>query len=352
VKRLPRLFSNFAVTSLFADWSQVEGSSRLVLDEVTSKVVSLRELLERTLYRASSKILEPSTIVEDMDDDEEDEEVQVFGTDGQMKDMGGGKFIVVKAQKYSKVSGVVIEKLTREEDGTLSVCAEKRVCTQSDKGPECRKYREGMLVLDPSFTLSNTTPIDVDVTTVRVKGGTKQNGVGGRAVVHIKNDTRAVQVATSESFIRKGQAEEDEAEERIAHNGADKPAEVPLENGSERLYGGSKKSGVGRWVKTRLDNGSGVVEEEIMKRGRVTDLAVIPFEGSLGGAESSKLVDGKRKTEEISLEDPAEKDGADEYAANPLQSGSEGDDNSGPVNRKRKGEGVDQEESDKKRVCV
>ena len=106
--------------------------------------------MKKTLYRASAKILESSTIAEDEDYDEEDEEeVQVFGTDGQMKDMGGGKFVVVETQKRFEVSGVVNGKRKTEEVATFGERAGKSVCTSSDKSDESQKSSEGMFVTRP-----------------------------------------------------------------------------------------------------------------------------------------------------------------------------------------------------------
>lgn len=75
----------------------------------------------------------------------------MFGTDGQMKDMGGGKFVVVKTQKCFEVAGVVSGKRKMEEDATFGECAEKRVCTSSDTVPEYQDSSEGMFVTR-SFT--------------------------------------------------------------------------------------------------------------------------------------------------------------------------------------------------------
>lgn len=110
-------------------------------------VVTLRELLKKTLYRASAKILESSAIVEDEDEDEEDDEMQLYGTDGQMKDMGGGKFVVVKTQRRFEVSGLTNGKRKIEEDLRFGERAEKRVCNSSHKIVECEKPDRGMLVL-------------------------------------------------------------------------------------------------------------------------------------------------------------------------------------------------------------
>jgi len=70
----------------------------------------------------------------------------VFGTDGQMKDMGGGKFVVVNTQKRFEVAGVVGGNRKMEEDATFGERVENKVCTSSDKVPEYQKSSEGMFV--------------------------------------------------------------------------------------------------------------------------------------------------------------------------------------------------------------
>jgi hypothetical protein len=123
-----------------ADISQAEGNSRLVLDEVTGEVISLRELLKKTLYRDSAKMLEsfvppstPSNLISVVtggeEDDEDDDGVRVFGTDGQMKDMGGGRFIVIQSQKQVQASGSVPAK--RKLQKAFGERAEKKVCSSS-----------------------------------------------------------------------------------------------------------------------------------------------------------------------------------------------------------------------------
>jgi hypothetical protein len=113
---------------------------------VTGEVIILGELLQKTLYRASAKILESSAIIEDEDEyeDDDDDEVQVYGTDGQMKDMGEGKYVVVKTRRAFEVSGVANGKRKMGEDPEGGEPAEKRVCTLHDKVLQCKKSDDGM----------------------------------------------------------------------------------------------------------------------------------------------------------------------------------------------------------------
>ena len=112
-----------------------------MLDEETGDVITLRELLKKTLYRASAKMLESSVPAsprplltpnaieseDEEDEDDDDEAVQVFGTDGQMKDRGGGKFVVVKGKKQVKSSRFDAAKRKLQDDQDLVDHAEKKL---------------------------------------------------------------------------------------------------------------------------------------------------------------------------------------------------------------------------------
>jgi hypothetical protein len=113
---------------------------------VTGTVISLRELLKKTLHRASAKILETSAVDEcGKDEDDDDDEVQVYGTDGQMKNMGGGRFIVVKTPKHFEASRFVTEKLKIEED-LFGDRAEKGICNFVNNDGEQEESDKGMIL--------------------------------------------------------------------------------------------------------------------------------------------------------------------------------------------------------------
>lgn len=97
-----------------------------------------------TLYRASSKILESSALVKVEDGDDDDDDVEILGTDGRMKDMGGGKFVVVKSRKAYEAPLQAKRKL--EEGSDLVERAGKRVCTSLDEGADLLKTDRGMFV--------------------------------------------------------------------------------------------------------------------------------------------------------------------------------------------------------------
>lgn len=147
-----------------------------MLDDITGDVVTLRELLRKTLERASAKMLESSVPPsprplltpnstegeEDEEYEDDEDEVRVFGTDGQMKDMGGGRFVVIKCEKQVQVSGFVTAKRKLQEDQDFGTRAEKKVCVSM----EMDIVRKGGYELDPDAPKPAEKTISGSVTEV------------------------------------------------------------------------------------------------------------------------------------------------------------------------------------------
>jgi hypothetical protein len=76
----------------------------------------------------------------------EDDDIEVLGTDGLMKDMGAGKFVVVKKLREYEALGVLQAKRKLEEDSDLTEPAGKRVCATTYKEHDCQKPVQGMFV--------------------------------------------------------------------------------------------------------------------------------------------------------------------------------------------------------------
>ena len=90
---------------------------------MTGQIISVQELLKQTLYRASAKILESSATAEvpvevKAAENDGDGCAEITGIDGQMKDMGGGKFVVVANSIDNELSDGAIGNCKGGEDGS------------------------------------------------------------------------------------------------------------------------------------------------------------------------------------------------------------------------------------------
>jgi hypothetical protein len=144
--------------------------------------------LKKTLYRASAKTLVSSAMLEEegIEDDEDDDDgyIPITGTDGDMKDMGGGKLVVVASSMDFELSGG--NRFSAIVDGRD--VAEKAIET-------VEQIEERALV-----------GVDVDTAETGGNGGTRP------AAIPLENGSGVVE--TSEPANGKRKAEEDKAEDR------------------------------------------------------------------------------------------------------------------------------------------
>jgi hypothetical protein len=173
---------------------------------VTGTVISLRELLKKTLHRASAKILESSAVVEcGKDEDDDDDEVQVYGTDGQMKNMGGGRFIVVKTPKHFEASRFSTGKPNIVED-CFGDSDEKRISNFVTEGGERKESDKGMILTTSSSAFANS-PIGADKLTIVAPRRVKQNSMREPATIPPENDLGLTETLEP-TFNRKRKAED------------------------------------------------------------------------------------------------------------------------------------------------
>jgi hypothetical protein len=171
---------------------------------VTGTVISLRELLKKTLHRASAKIPESSAVDEyGKDGDDDDDEVQVYGTDGQMKNMGGGRFIVVKTPKHFEASRFSPEKPDKMED-CVGDSTETRICNFVTKGGERKESDKGM-ILTIWFSA---------ISTIVAAGRVKQNSMQEHATVPPENDLGLAETLEP-TFNGKRKAEDADRQDRV-----------------------------------------------------------------------------------------------------------------------------------------
>jgi hypothetical protein len=180
---------------------------------VTGTVISLRELLKKTLHRASAKIPESSAVDEyGKDGDDDDDEVQVYGTDGQMKNMGGGRFIVVKTPKHFEASRFSPEKPDKMED-CVGDSTETRICNFVTKGGERKESDKGM-ILTIWFSAITNSPVGADKSTIVAAGRVKQNSMQEHATVPPENDLGLAETLEP-TFNGKRKAEDADRQDRV-----------------------------------------------------------------------------------------------------------------------------------------
>jgi hypothetical protein len=166
--------------------------------------------LKKTLYRASPKILGSSMAEEEAVVDTEDDYVPVTGTDGHMKDMGGGKFVVVENSMDVELSGVN-KKLKAIGDEVISPHAEKRVCTAEDSRNVAKEATETVDQAEKRALAG----VDVETAETTGGGGMKPLGVGEPATSPLESSLKVVETTESANGKRKAEEGEDRSGKKV-----------------------------------------------------------------------------------------------------------------------------------------
>lgn len=182
---------------------------------MTGQVISVQELLKQTLYRTSAKILESSATGEvpvkvkaeaEAAEDDEDGYVEITGTDGQMKDMGGGKFVVVANSMDYELSDGAIGNCKGGEDGSAGERTEKEILGAVDGNEEAENAVETIKVAQKCAL------VGLDMEMAEADEGMKQIQADEPAAIPLENVSEVV--GTSEPSNGKRKAEDDEGEDR------------------------------------------------------------------------------------------------------------------------------------------
>jgi hypothetical protein len=183
------------------------------LDEVTGQVISVQELLKQTLYRASANILESSARVEikakaEAAEDDEDGHVEIIDTDGQMKDICGGKFVVVaNSLEYELWDGANGER-KRDEDGIAAKHSEKRSSNAVDEHKEVEK---AVKIAEEAEKVPSSG-VNEGIAEINEGMLIHANASDGPAATAFANGSEVAQ--TSEPINGKRKAQDDEGEDR------------------------------------------------------------------------------------------------------------------------------------------
>ena len=143
---------------------------------------------------------------------DDDDEVQLYGTDGQMKNMGGGRFIVVKTPKHFEATRFSNGKPNIVED-CFGDSDEKRICNFVTKGGEREESDKGMILTTSSSAFANS-PIGADKLTIVAAGRAKQNSVREPATVPPENDLGSAETLEP-TFNGKRKAEDADPQDRV-----------------------------------------------------------------------------------------------------------------------------------------
>jgi hypothetical protein len=178
---------------------------------VTGQIISVQELLKQTLYRASAKILESSATAEvpvevKAAENDGDGCAEITGIDGQMKDMGGGKFVVVANSIDNELSDGAIGNCKGGEDGSAGERAEKEIPGAADGNGQAEDATETIEVAQ-EYAL-----VGLDTEMAEAEEEMKLIQADRPVATTLENVSEVV--GPSESSNGKRKAEDDEGQDR------------------------------------------------------------------------------------------------------------------------------------------